>query len=245
MKKAIIIQECDDYNVIREHSKYSENIFVDVGTEEKLLKKYELDFYLFLKEKEEIVVCKNFDNNTRTFISDGNWMIPENRIFPLAHRTGTPCVIKANQYLELPFLKNKTLKDLFQKKDYESFVLESEKYIFENPKYDDTYLEYYMAMTYFFKIKEFKKSQLYISRFIDRYKNFAEGWCLLGDFFVHHRKNIEAIKAYENAIEYGSKRNVYDGMPICLKKYVTYPQEMLGKIKQLLENTSVLSVDNL
>ena len=111
MKKAIIIQNCDDYNIIKEHSKYAENIYVDVGTEDKLLKKYNLDYYIFLQEKEEIVFCKNLDNNSRTFISDGNWMIPENRIYPEISRNGSPCVIKANKYLEIPFLKSKILKN--------------------------------------------------------------------------------------------------------------------------------------
>jgi tetratricopeptide (TPR) repeat protein len=245
MKKAIIFQNCENFNIIKEHEKYADNIFVDTNSEDKILKKYNLDYFLQLFEKEEIVLCKNFDNNTRTFVSDGNWMILENRIYPETKRNGSPCVIKANKYLETPFIKIKNLKFLFKNKEYDKFVVECEKYIFENLNYDDPYLEYYMAMTFFFKLNKPEKAQLYLARFINKYKNFSEGWCLLGDFLVHQKRNIEAIKAYENAMEYGSKRNVYDGMPICLKKYTTYPNEMIQKITDVLANTSVISVDNL
>jgi len=245
MKKAIIIQNCENFEIIKSHEKYSDNIYVDVGSEEKLLQKYNLDYYLFLYEKEEIVVCKNFDNETRTFVSDGNWMTLENRIYPELPRHGSPCVIKSNKYLDTPFIKNNNFKILFKNKEYGKFVVESEKYIFENTKYDDPYLEYYMAMTYFFKLNNYQKAQLYLARFINRHKEFSEGWCLLGDFLVHQKRNIEAIRAYENAMEYGSKRNVYDGLPICLKKYTSYPNEMINKITDVLSNTSVISVDHL
>jgi tetratricopeptide (TPR) repeat protein len=245
MKKAIIIQNCENYNTIKEHEKYCDSIFVDTNSEERILQKYNIDYYLHLLENEEIVFCKSFDNNTKTFISDGNWMIPSNRIYPERPRNGNPCVIKTNKFIELPFIENNQLKTIFQEKNYSEFVLESEKFIFENPRYNDKFLEYYMSMTFFFKLNDYKKAQLYLSRFINMNLNFAEGWCLLGDFLIHMKKNVEAIRAYENAMEYGKKRDVYDGLPICLKKYISYPQEMLSKIRHLLENTAVLSVDHL
>jgi len=100
-------------------------------------------------------------------------------------------------------------------------------------------------MTYFFKLKNIELAEKTIANFINKNVNFAEGWCLLGDMFVQNKRHIDALKAYENALEYGKKRNIYDGLPVCLRRYTVYPKEMLDKIKQLLENTSVVSIDHL
>lgn len=245
MKKAIIIENCENYDLIRNHEKFSKYIFVDIGSEKKLLDKYKLDCYLYLYEKEEVIVCKNFNHNSQTFITDGNWMILENRIYPKPTEKSEPIVIKTNKYLEMPFMSNKKLINLFKEKKYEEFSIESEKYKFENEFNMDVFTDYYLAMTYFFKLKNLPQAEKTIAGFINKNLNFAEGWCLLGDMFVHNKRYIEAMKAYENALEYGGKRNIYDGQPICLRRYTVYPNEMLKKIKQLIENTTVVSIDHL
>jgi tetratricopeptide (TPR) repeat protein len=245
MKNAIIIENCTNFDVIRHHEKYSKYIFVDVGSDEKLLSKYKLDYFLKLYENEEIIVCKEFTENSQTFVTDGNWMVPQNRIFPEPKEFNNSIVLKSNKMIEPPFISNNKLSNLFKIKKYEDFCIATERYKFENPNNEDIFLDYYLAMTYFFKLKNNMQAQKYITFFISNHLNFAEGWCLLGDFLVQQKRNIEAIKAYENAIEYGKKRNIYDGHPVCLKRYTTYPEEMLQKLNNLLKNTSIVSIDHL
>lgn len=245
MKKAIILKNCSDYASFRTAENYAEYVYVDNADNGILLKKYKLDFFLFIEDLEEIVFCKNFTKNSKTFISDGNWMILQNRIYPETNQNEEPVVIKSNKYLQAPFLKNQKLINYFREKKYSEFCLEGEKFIFDNPEHDDVFLPYYLALSYFFKLNQPMNAQKHIAFFINKYKNFAEGWCCLGDFFVYQKRHLEAIKAYENAQFYCKQRNIYDGIPVSLKKYTTYPQDMITKIRNQLENTAVLSINGL
>jgi len=64
----------------------------------------------------------------------------------------------------------------------------------------------------------------------------AEFWCLLGDIHYKLKSHIRAAAFYENAIILGEQRLKSDSWPIQISKYKEYPDRMMEKCKNYLEN---------
>lgn len=249
MKSAILVPNVSDQQIIDSCHNYCDTVITYTKEDilqDDFLPKNRIHYYLLLKENEEIKFCESFAQNNKVFVTDGNWLIKQKRIFTLnklSSDDGSTLIIQSKSKLHGPFINNENLKNLYLQKKYEDFALETEKYIFDNFDKSYPFLRYYLSMVYFFKLNNPNKSQVHLSLLLNEFKYLAEGWCLLGDILVTSKKHFDAIKAYENAIVYGKNRNIYDGNPVWITKYGSYPQSMLNKIQNLINNTKIISVD--
>lgn len=253
MKPAILIPNIASKEIIDSCQKFCDTIVLYTKEDvlnEKVIPKNKIAFYLLLKENEEIKFCDDLRMDSKVFVTDHEWMIKQKRIFHNNEAEkylddGNPIIIKTKNKIYGPFINDEKLKKLYVEKRYEEFVMEAEKFIFDNYSKNFPFIRYYMAMIYFFKLNNPEKTQQHLSLILNSYKYMSEAWCLLGDILIESKKHFDAIKAYENAIIYGKERNLYDGDPVLLKKYNKYPKEMLDKLNNLISNTKVVSINSI
>lgn len=250
MKSAILVPNVSSKEIIDNCHKYCDLVITYTKDEilmDDFLPKNKLNFYLLLKENEEIKFCESLSPDNKVFITDSNWLVKQKRTFSLnsfaTDDSGGVVIIQSHNKLSGPFIKQENLKSIYLQKNYELFVLETEKYLFDNFQKKFPFLRYYISMVYFFKLQNGSKAQTHLSVLLNEHKNLSEAWCLLGDILVSTKKHFDAIKAYENALIYGKQRDIYDGNPMWIPKYDIYPKQMLQKIQNLIDNTTVLSID--
>lgn len=250
MKSAILLPNVSNKELVDDCHQFCDLVITYTKDElfsDDFLPKNKLDFYLLLKEGEQIKFCESLSPDNKVFITDNNWLIKQKRTFTLnpfaSDSSGGIVIIQSLNKLHQPFIEQENLKSIYLQKKYEMFVLETEKYLFDNFKKTFPFLRYYLSLVYFFKLNNGNKAQTHLSILLNEHKYLAEAWCLLGDILIASKKHFDAIKAYENAIIYGKKRNIYDGDPMWIPKYDIYPKEMLAKIQNLIDNTKILSID--
>lgn len=135
---------------------------------------------------------------------------------------------KPYYYLSCYYLKNK---------EYIDFKKVSEKYLFleENKSLPSVVMtKYYQSLVNLHVYKNYKNSINDIIYCLDNNPSMAEFWCLLGDINFKLNKHQKAIYFYENAIMFGEKRKSDDEFSIEVKKYKTYPEQMIKKCKELI-----------
>lgn len=204
---------------------------------EELLK--EQSKFVVLQQNEHIKAMESLEKCNFSCISDGDWLIKENRIYNFKSIEKSPILIVKKDVFHYPLILQQHLKDLYVAKKYNEFVMEAEKYIFSHGSY--VMLDYYLSIVYFFILQKHKEAQAKITNLLHRKPTFAEGWCVLGDMLLSQRRNGLAKQAYENAIIKGKDRDIYDDDPVWLKKYDEYPKERLNKIDNLISNIQIVS----
>lgn len=195
--------------------------------------------FIVLQQNEHIKAMESLEKCNFSCISDGDWLIKENRIYNYINLEKSPILIVRNDVFSYPLILQQNLKDLYVAKKYEAFVMESEKYIFNYGSY--VMLDYYLSIVYFFILHKQKEAQSKITNLLHVKPSFAEGWCVLGDMLLSQKRNGLAKQAYENAIIKGKDRDIYDNDPVWLKKYDEYPKERLSKIENLISNIQIVS----
>lgn len=198
--------------------------------------------YIVLEDGEAIKGMESLEKCNFSCISDGEWMIKENRIYNFKSDNKSPIIIMKNKPFVYPLIKEENLKNLYLQKKYEEFVLESEKHIFEHGSYN--MLDYYISIVCFFILKRYKEAQAKLTNLLHKHPTYAEAWCLLGDMLLTQNKNGLAKQAYENAVIKGKDRDIYDNDPVWLKKYDEYPKEKLSQIERLISATQIVSKGN-
>jgi tetratricopeptide (TPR) repeat protein len=121
--------------------------------------------------------------------------------------------------------------------DYKNFKLYSNEYFVRENKINSSYimLKYYNSQVNLF-LEEIKESVQNVLFCLSYYPAFAEFWCLLGDIYLKQREFIKAKSFYQNALIIGKKRT-NDTMSIEIEKYKEYPEDMIGKIDELIQKT--------
>ena len=195
--------------------------------------------YIVLQQNEYIKAMESLEKCNFSCLSDGDWLIKENRIYNYKSSEKSPILIVRNDAFDYPLILQQNLKHLYVAKKYQEFVMESEKHIFSHGSY--VMLDYYLSIVYFFILGKHKEAQDKITKLLYDKPTFAEGWCVLGDMFLSQRRNGLAKQAYENAIIKGKDRDIYDDDPVWLKKYDEYPKEKLSKIENLIANIQIVS----
>lgn len=195
--------------------------------------------YIVLQQNENIKAMESLEKCNFSCLSDGDWLIKENRIYNYKSSEKSPILIVKNDAFDYPLILQQNLKQLYVAKKYQEFVMESEKHIFSHGSY--VMLDYYLSIVYFFILGKHKEAQDKITKLLYAKPTFAEGWCVLGDMFLSQRRNGLAKQAYENAIIKGKDRDIYDDDPVWLKKYDEYPKEKLSKIENLIANIQIVS----
>ena len=195
--------------------------------------------YIVLQQNEYIKAMESIEKCNFSCLSDGDWLIKENRIYNYKSSEKSPILIVRNDAFDYPLILQQNLKHLYVAKKYQEFVMESEKHIFSHGSY--VMLDYYLSIVYFFILGKHKEAQDKITKLLYDKPTFAEGWCVLGDMFLSQRRNGLAKQAYENAIIKGKDRDIYDDDPVWLKKYDEYPKEKLSKIENLIANIQIVS----
>jgi hypothetical protein len=135
---------------------------------------------------------------------------------------------KPYYYLSCYHLKNK---------EYIEFKKTSEKYLFleENKTLPSVVMtKYYQSLVNLHIYKDYKGSINDIIYCLANNPSMAEFWCLLGDINFKLNKHQKALYFYENAIMFGEKRKSDDEFSIEVKKYKTYPEQMIKKCKELI-----------
>jgi hypothetical protein len=135
---------------------------------------------------------------------------------------------KPYYYLSCYYLKNK---------EYIEFKKTSEKYLFleENKTLPSIVMtKYYQSLVNLHIYKDYKGSINDIIYCLANNPSMAEFWCMLADINFKLNKHQKAIYFYENAIMFGEKRKSDDEFSIEVKKYKTYPEQMINKCKELI-----------
>jgi hypothetical protein len=145
---------------------------------------------------------------------------------------------KEKEEIELWIKKNKTNPKPYyymscyhlKNKNYIDFKKTSERYLFleENKNLPSVVMtKYYQSLIELHVYKNFKNSTNNIIYCLNNNPSMAEFWCVLGDINFKLNKYQKAIYFYQNAIMFGEKRKSDDNFSIEIKKYKTYPEEMI------------------
>lgn len=125
--------------------------------------------------------------------------------------------------------------------DYSKFLSLAKHYLFyeKQNKISVTMTRYYLASVLGLIHENFEEAIQNTLFCLTENILMAEFWCLLGDIFLKMNQFEKAISFYENAILLGSKRLKSDLWPMHISKYKEYPEEMIGKCKEVKGKTQV------
>lgn len=120
-------------------------------------------------------------------------------------------------------------------KNYDKFLSSAKIFIFKSKESDSTVLlRYYMSVVYLFVKRNCEESYQNIIMCLSKYPAMAEFWCLLGDIFFAKNQWNRAVAFYDNAIVFGKRRSQSDCLPIEIKKYKDYPENMIDRCEKLM-----------
>lgn len=259
-KIAIIIKNCNNAENRFNLHEYSKNILVNtifdntININDDLMYKFcvdnDFDNLIFLEDKEEIKYLDKTFSYNYTCVTDSEWIIKPKRIFSLSKKNPTPSskptIIKTNKKISGPKLDDYFVlfKKIYLEQSPAEFVIEVEKWFFHNPQSTNIniMLRYYASVFYFFKLKNNKQGMAQICQSLLTHPQHSEIWCLWGDVLIEMKKYHEAYYIYNTALEAGKHRDIYDVNPVWLKKYNEYPNEMILKIKNLINNIKVFEI---
>lgn len=135
----------------------------------------------------------------------------------------------------------KALYFLINKK-WDDFINYANKFIF-NPQSKRKALlniKYYLAIVASHVHRNATESLRHILSCIATKPLTAEYWCVLGDIYYHLIGDYsKAERFYKNAIILGEFREEYDGFPIELNKYESYPQKMINSCLDLKKECNI------
>jgi tetratricopeptide (TPR) repeat protein len=191
---------------------------------------------IYLEDCEIIKLCDSIDLANTLCITDGSWLLKTKRISKKEDGKVFPLIVQNKNYV-YPFTDNKKIISLYRDKKYDLFALELEKGIFSGEL--SLFENYFAAVAYIFGCNNFTKGQERLTALLAANNQFAEGWCMLGDIFCMQQNWHDATKAYEKALEYGSKRDIFDDEPVWLSRYDDYPIEKIKQIKSHLAKVQV------
>jgi len=257
IKTAIVIKNCKDPESKKYLYNFCPNILVntifdnieieDTMMVRKFCEDNKLSAVLFLNDDEELLHLDKSFTSKYICLTDGEWILKTNRVFSHNSKPNTnPTIVKTSKIPNGPKIDEAYTEFLkiYQEKNYSKFVVEIEKYFFHYPNMipKSVILHYYAAVVYFFKLRNIKKGMSHICQGLIAKPSMSELWCLWGDVLVESKKYSEAYHIYDTAISAGKQRNIYDELPVWLKKYEEYPQEMKSKIKNLIDKTQVFEI---
>lgn len=257
-KTAIIIRNCKNIESKKYLYDFCPNILVNTvfdttqSLEAKFVEQFvndnNLDGVMIMEDEEELVYFDKSLGVPYICLTDGEWITKPARVFSktLKH-TDNPSIIKTANTLSGPKIDQFLYKDLFnlyQEKNYTKFAVDVEKYFFHNPSMipKSVMLHYYAAVVYFLILKNTKKCLSHVCQALIASPSMSELWCLWADVLVESKKYSEAYHIYDTAVLAGKNRNIYDQVPVWLKKYEEYPESMKVKIKKLMDNTQVFEI---
>ena len=119
---------------------------------------------------------------------------------------------------------------------YDEFIKKSEYFLFNCKALNTAAImtRYYLAWTYCIIKKKPNEALQNLLVCLSARPLMAEFWCLLGDIYYFLQYDFHrAVRFYENAVHFGSKRKSGDEWPIQLSKYKKYPQEMIENCRDL------------
>jgi hypothetical protein len=117
----------------------------------------------------------------------------------------------------------------------------AEQYVFRQNKMtvSNTMLRYYIGLVHCYITKNISQALQQAIICVAQHPLMAEFWCLMGDIHVQINEYPKAISLYENAIVLGGKRPQDDEWPIHVAKYKEYPEEMITKCQNFLNNSKI------
>lgn len=127
------------------------------------------------------------------------------------------------------------------KGDHKKFLSLAKHYLFyeKQNKISVTMTRYYLASVLGLVHENFEEAIQNTLFCLTENILMAEFWCLLGDIFLKMNQFEKAMSFYENAILLGSKRLKSDLWPMHISKYKDYPEEMIGKCKEVKNKTQI------
>lgn len=124
--------------------------------------------------------------------------------------------------------------------EFDKFMNAGEYYLFsEKVGMSAVMTKYYMSMVDLYVNNKPQEAIKKIIPCIAVNPLMAEFWCILADSYFMTKKFEKAVYFYENAIILGSRRKNSDFWPMEVKKYKSYPEEMIEKCNKILKETRV------
>jgi tetratricopeptide (TPR) repeat protein len=225
-------------------------------TDRNLLEKYcyqnKIDGILKINANETIkhISLDNFDLKTNfVCVSDGIWIKKQKRFFSnrllFKEQSSQQILIhNSDTKFKSPILDNslKDLINLYQKKDYKKFVLESEKWVFHNSteNQNQIMIRYYCSLIYNFKLNNIKKSLEHIGIAIFLAPSMCELWCAWGDVLLDNKFYEKSLQIYKNAITVKQNRDIFDTQPIWIDRNEKYAEKMYASVKKTIDSIKIV-----
>jgi len=243
-KTAIVLKIADNKEY---YEKFADYIFENIEQEEQKISQIMIENnvskMLFLNGDEEIRFLDFKTASNIVSVTDSEWIIKRNDFVSSDGYGNSPTILKTKTNIKQPVI-NKKVSSFFQKQEWEKFLLEAEKWIFYNSVLspDFVFIKYYLALTYYFKMKNSSKAIEHLTVCLAYKPEMSELWCLWGDMLLDMKKYMDALKIYKNALYAGQKRDIYDEYPMWIKKYKEYPESMIDKINNIMNNMRMAEV---
>jgi len=225
-------------------------------TDRNLLEKYcsqnKIDGILKINPNETIkhICLDNFDLKTNfVCVSDGVWIKKQKRFFSNRllfkdHLSQQILIHNSDTKFKSPILDDslKDLINLYQKKDYKKFVLESEKWVFHNSteNQNQIMIRYYCGLVYNFKLNNIKKSLEHLGIAIFLAPSMCELWCAWGDVLLDNKFYEKSLQIYKNAITVKKNRDIFDTQPIWINRNEGYAEKIYASVKKTIDSIKIV-----
>lgn len=225
-------------------------------TLESFLRAKKIDGILMVDPDDQIKLfnLENFDSKTNFIcVSDGVWVQKKSRFFcPFVTNQIPLCqsiiIQTAKNSFKHPIIDDtfEKIKELYRKKEYKKFVIESEKWIFDNSKENNKQimLRYYCSLVYNFKLNNLRKSLEHIGIAIMLAPFMSELWCAWGDILLDKKLYDKSEAIYRCACSIKDSRDIFDLQPMWIDRNDLYPNKMLDTVRQALTNVQIIKNDD-
>jgi len=220
---------------------------------DQFLASQRIDGLLLLKEHEKIKLfdVSNFKTKSPLVcVSNKKWILKQKRLY--TKRTNlffdecqSILLVDEKTQLKQPFIDGNliSLIKVYQDKNYKQFVIDSEKWLFDNQNkiYEQIMVRYYAGMVYYFKLNNINKALEHLGIAILFCPQMPELWCVWGDILVDSKQYEKALEIFRNADHVKKHRNIFDNYPLWLDRNESYAESMIVKLKKIVQTIQIVT----
>lgn len=203
---------------------------------------------LVIKNNQKILELgdkENFDKClSHVSIICGKWIVKENQILNQYNCKDNLSGIILEENRKPPYLKDKISVNFYQEKNWNEFILQSNKTLTGLNQNDPEILIhlYYNFCVSYFKLGQRKNAYKFTESALSLERNFHELLSTAADAACYEGDYSHAKKLYEGAIEAYRNRKISDLMTYSEYLGTTHPREMLEKISGMASSNRFIKI---
>lgn len=172
------------------------------------------------------------------------WIIKRKQIYFKNKPDKSLSSVSILEDLKHPFLVSSSCKILYQEKNWQEFIKESNRVLHSLHHSNQDFLLhiYYNFLVCYHKIKNYKEATNFFDMGLHFEPNFHELICAAADAACELSDLKQAKLLYEKALEAYSKRKILDYTNYSEKLGIEYPRKMLENLSGISRNSSFIKI---